>query len=236
VPHISRHELKTDEFVSFTDTAYEFYLEHQKQVLIYGTVVAVVAAVVLGSFFWYRSRTQAAASALSAALATYHAQLPSPGQPPPAGGVTFTSAVARAAAAQSQFKAVADKYGRLKAGQLARYYYGLTQLDLGKTADGEATLKRVAGHGGSEAAPLAQFALAGLYQSEGKTQQAIAALQKLEKSKSAVLARPAVLMQLAELEKTSNPVEARKIYQQLSKDYPNTSTGQQAAEQLVELH
>ncbi|MGH9475236.1 MAG: tetratricopeptide repeat protein [Terriglobales bacterium] len=233
---ISRKELKSDEFVSGMDAAYEFYLQHQKAIATTLVVIAVVVACGYGIFAWRRSRNQRAAAMLAQALNTLHAPLQSAGLP--AGTSAYATAAARGTVAAQQFQSVIDNYGSTGAGQLAHYYLGLAELDVNTSA----SLKKAAAdlHAASHSsdatvATAAKHALANLAIQNGNFAQAHALLLALTQQDSATLPRAVALLELADLDRTYNPKEAALYYQQLETQYPNTSTAQQAEQDLASL-
>jgi Tetratricopeptide repeat-like domain len=233
---ISRKELKSDEFVSGMDAAYEFYLQHQKQIITLAVAVALIAAGVYSYIAWQKSRNRAAAGLLTAALNTLHAPLAAgPNAPPPAPGVpSFPTAAARAQAATPQLQAVFQRYPSTQAGQMAHLYLGLAQLDENSPA-AAATLQAAAQSSDPVVATAAQHALANYDIQHGNLAAAHALLLKLTQQDSPALPRAVALMELADLDRTYNPKEAAQYYQQLQQDYPSTQTAQQAQQQLATL-
>ncbi|MGH9542307.1 MAG: tetratricopeptide repeat protein [Terriglobales bacterium] len=232
---ISRQELKSDQFVSTLDNWYEFYLNYQKQILIGAIAVAVAIAVVVGVLDWARTRNARAEALLSSGLETLHAPLANAAEPAPAGVQTYNDAQERARAAQASFRAAADSYAGTESGREARYYLGLTEIDLGNTAGAETDLKAVAAGKDARVASLAQNALANLYASEGKSAEAQALFEKLIAHPSNVVPRPLAMMELAELQSVTNPAAAGKLYQQIQREYPNSELAQTAQQNLASL-
>lgn len=233
--HISRQELKSDEFVSGVDAAFEFYLQHQKQILTLLVVVVVVVASSYGVYAWNHKRNQQASNLLSAGLDTVHAPILQAGQTAPANITAFANEQARARAAQAQFQKAVDQYGSTESGKIARYYLGLTQVDLNQPKQAESTLQQVISSGDATVQALARNALANLYIAEGKTADARKLLQDLAQQNSPMVPRAMALTELAQLEANSDPAAAATIYKQLSKEYPNTQTAQQAQQALASL-
>lgn len=233
--NISRQELKSDEFVSGIDAAFEFYLQHQKQILTTLVVVVVVVASAYGVYAWNHNRTEKAETALSIGLDRMHAPILAKGQTAPPGVETFTSDEDRARAAQQAFEKVIADYGSTRAGKIARYYLGLTQVELQQTQQAESALKQASQSGSGEVEALAKNALANLYISEGKAELARPLLEDLMKQDSPSVPKAVAMTELAELDVTSDPAAAATLYRQLSKDYPNTPTGQQAEQALAGL-
>jgi hypothetical protein len=233
---ISRKELKSDEFVSGVDAAYEFYLQHQKQILTLVVAAAIVAGGIYSYVAWQSSRNRTAAALLTAALNTLHAPLSTGANAQPAapGVTTFPSASARAQAATPQLQAVLQRYPSTQAGQMARLYLGLAQQEE-NNSQAAATLQAAARSSDRVVATAAQHALANYDIQRGDLAAAHALLLKLTQQDSATLPRAVALMELADLDRTYNPKEAAQYYQQLQQDYPGTQTAQQAQQQLATL-
>ena len=97
----------------------------------------ILAALVGGAIF-YQHENAVASVALGQALEIYNSSLRQPGEPEDG---TYKTTAERAQAANKLFVDVADKYGSFEAGKIAKYFAGLTDIDLGKTADAEAASK-----------------------------------------------------------------------------------------------
>lgn len=229
---ISRKELKSDEFVSGMDAAYEYFLQHQKSII--SIAIAVVVIVALGwGFVAYRGARNRAASALLAdGLNTLHAPLLGPTTPQ--GTAAYASTVTRANAAIAQFQQVLDQYPSTEAGQLARLYLGLAQLDT-KSPQAEKNLEAAAASSNAIASTAGKHALANVDIQQGKLAAAHALLQQLTQQDSPTLPRAVAVMELADLDRTFNPKEAASLYKRLQTDYPGTSTADQAQQQLASL-
>ncbi len=233
---ISRKELKSDEFVSGMDAAYEFFLQHRQRIITVAIAVVVIAGAVYSYIAWQNSRNRAASALLTAALNTLHAPLQTgPNATPPAPGVpTFANAADRASAAGQQLQAVIQGYPSTGAGQMARLYLGLAQQDE-NNPQAAATLQAAATSGDKVVATAAQHALANYDIQHGNLAAAHALLLKLTQQNSPTLPRAVALMELADLDRTYNPKEAVQYYQQLQQDYPSTQTAQEAQQQLAAL-
>lgn len=237
MPQISRKELKSDEFVSGMDAALEYYLQHQRAVITAIVVLVVVVASGYGYMTWSRTRNLAASALLSQALTTMHATVqaqPSSANAPAPAGITYPTVAERGTAAAQQFQAVINQYGSTNAGQLARVYLGLAQLDA-NDPHAPQTLQAAAQSGDAAAATAAQHALANLDIQQGKLAAAHTLLEALTKQDSPTLPRAVAIIELASLDRTYNPKEAAQLYKQLQTDFPNTATAQQAQQDLANL-
>ena len=126
-----------------------------------GIAVAVIAAVVLGGWWYVNYRDQQAQSELSAAIEKYNAPIRPAGQPAMPGELSFASAQERAKATNAEFTRIADKYGFTQSGRMARYFAGITCHEMGDNTNAEKALQMVAGSRSKEIASLAKLALAG---------------------------------------------------------------------------
>lgn len=231
---ISRQELKSDEFVSGLDAAYEFFLENEKTLIVVAVVVAVIALCAWGLWSWNSHRNQAAAQMLAAGLDTFHDPLQGPTTPP--GTPAYPTQTARAQAAEQQFSALVNSYGSTSAGRLGRYYLGLAQLDAGDVAAAEKTLQAAAADSDATVSGLAKNALANLYLRQNQDAKAVALLQQLAAQNSLLLPHAVVWMELADAERMTNPAEAATYYRRLEAEYPNTETADQAGKMLATLN
>ncbi len=224
---IKRQELKSDEFVSFLDEIYEWYLNRQHEVLTYGSVIVAAALLIGGVYYVHQHREQQASNGLSQALQTQSGQLGSPQTP--------ALEKENATKAQKQLQAVFQSYGGTPAGKLARYDYALTQLQTGDEAGAESTLKQVVNKGGA-AAGLARIALANLYQGQNHLDLARKELQDAVAHPTPLTPKAESLMLLAQLEGQQDRAAAAKLYQQVKTEYPNTQIADLASEKLQQLN
>ena len=167
----TRHALKQDKFVMATQSSAGWIGEHRSTVIRYSIVLVVVLAVLITGVVVYNQRSEAAESALGAALDVYSAQLAQPGAPTQKN--IYATAAERAKAANQQFVQIASQYGWLPQGGKAHYFAGLTYQQLGQTGPAESELKAAAGAWDSSLSSLAKFALAGFYHQTSRDQQAI---------------------------------------------------------------
>ena len=75
---------------------------------------------------------------------------------------------------------------------------------------------------------MAQYQTAIIYSRTGKSDDAIKTFRVLVDKQSALVPRPLVLLELAGLLRSSNPKEAVSIYQQIKKEFPDTTIADQA--------
>jgi len=233
----TRHQLKENAFAETTADTISWAVEHRSKLTAAAIAVAVVAAVVLGSWAYVNYRNQQASQELAGALQKYQAPIRAAGEPASPETLSYASAAERAKAANADFMRIADKYSFTRNGRMARYFAGITLHDMGDNAGAEKQLQRVAGSMDKEVGSLAKLALASLYQDGGKTQQAIDLYKGLIEKPTTSVGKTTAQFELANLyEANHQPLEARKLYEQMQKDNPTGQIGQLASQKLQTLH
>jgi hypothetical protein len=231
----TRHNLKQDRFAATASEAVSWTVEHREK-LVYGAIaLAVVLALVIGGWWYLQVQNESANVALGHALSVYNAPLRPAGQAPIPETTSFTSAQDRSKAAKDEFKNVADKYGRTKAGEMAKYFMGLTDSDLNNNADAERELKDVAGAGNADTAALAKMSLAALYRRTGKDADAIKIYKELADKPTNTVSKSAAQLALADLYEGKDPQAAKILYQEIQKDDAKGPAAQIAQGRLASI-
>jgi predicted negative regulator of RcsB-dependent stress response len=225
----TRHALKQDKFVQATTTGLSWIEIHRAEAIRAALAVVIVLAAAIGGIVLYQHRTAQASIALGQALEIYNSPLRQAGEPEDG---SYKSIADRSKAANQKFAEVADKYGSLEPGKIARYFAGLTDIDLGKFPDAESNLKNVSTSYNRDLASLAKVALAGLYVQEGKTQPAIDLYKQIIDKPTDTVPTSAAQLQLAEIYEKSDPQQAKQIYAVLKDKEKTTAAGQIAAQKL----
>jgi predicted negative regulator of RcsB-dependent stress response len=226
----TRHALKQDALVEATRTGVDWFQENRSRVITAAIAAVVCLALIITGIALYSSRSGAAETALGAALDTYNTALAQPGQPPAPGEKTFATAADRAKAANQQFLQVANQYSLFSAGTTARYFAGLTAMDMGQSGEAESDLQKVAESHSSDIAALAKVALANLYVQTNRSSQAVVLLNQVIAKPTSTVPAEAAKLQLAAIYEKTSPAEAKKIYAQLKGD--KTAAGQIATQKL----
>jgi predicted negative regulator of RcsB-dependent stress response len=225
--HISRKELKQDKIKETLEHGAEAVISHGQFA---GILVAVVLAVAIGYGGWhvYIDRQTAQASvAFDQAMKAYQGRVgpPNPADP---GESAFADERARSQDALNKFSKVADSYPSTDPGKLARYYAALCLEDLDRQNQALEELKKISGSSDKELAAMAQYQMAVIYARTGKPDDAVKLLRVLADKPSVLVPRPLVLLELASALRNSNPKEAASIYQQIKKEFPDSTIADQA--------
>jgi TolA-binding protein len=75
---------------------------------------------------------------------------------------------------------------------------------------------------------MAQYQMAVIYARTDRPADAIKIFRALADKPAVLVPRPLVLLELAGLQRKSNPQEAVTIYQQIKKEFPDTSIAEEA--------
>ncbi len=218
-----------DQFVALAGEGVQWAGTHRQTVIVWGVAIVVAILALTGGISLYQHRSSEAATDFGAAMQVYQTPLVTAAQQVPPGMKTFPDAKTRAAAANAQFLAVANKYSLTSSGKLALYFAGLTYAEEGQNGPAEDTLKKVASSWNSGLASLSKMALAELYQQTGRDSQAIDLYNQLTKADTATVPAGIAQLQLAELyESEGKTDQARKIYAEL-KDKGKDAKGKPTA-------
>ena len=234
--HISRKELKTDEFHDWMEHIVEVLSRHKKN--IWQSVV--IAAVVVGAIFGWRYYTghqnARAWTDYSKAMQVYSAPVQGSAQPPLPGEMTYASDAVKYQAAQKAMGQVAMRFPHTRYGQMARYYAAVSLDRLGSYQDAANWLLPMTSSGDAQLRALATFELAHVYDRMSKPSQAVALYQKLLAKPSVFVPKPVVLMALGDHYRAQKQTQqATKYYQQIKTEFPNTGLADQANERLEML-
>jgi tetratricopeptide (TPR) repeat protein len=226
--HISRKDLKKDEFRDTLAHGAEAVLSHQT-ILIYG--IAGLLVIALAGFAWWthsQRQSAAAATAFDGAMKTFQQPV---GTPPVAGETSYPDDAKKFTAAAQQFAEIAKKYPHGHAGGVAQYYQALSLEKLGKDEDAKKLLAGLE-PGSDDVAGMARFELAQLDDRTNQPDQAVALYQKLIDKPILLVPKPVAMLALANHYSQSNSSEAAKLYQQIKSQYPDTPIAEQADQAL----
>ncbi len=238
-----------DEFQSGVNRRVEDFgrkFEGKGRNVLYGLAAVAVLALLIGIFFaWNRRSDAAAQTALGKAIETSQAQVSE--SPAPAGSTAkvFKTERERAAAAIPEFQAVVDKFGGAVE-EKAKYFIAVNRLKTDRAA-GVSELEALA-KASDEVGALSKFALAQTKADDGKLDEAAALYQELAALSNPILAKDTINFELANIyQKQGKTTEAADIYYNIAKTaseakglddkpVPMSQTARQAKDKLEEIN
>jgi tetratricopeptide (TPR) repeat protein len=217
---------------SRVSTANPSWLEHNRQLVIRLSVILVIILLgILAGAIWVSNQAQKAQVAFGSAMDVYDAPIQQPGQQAIPNVKVYPSAAARARDANPLFQQVAGKYGWFKAGGNARYFAGLTAMDMGDNTLAETDLKKASDADGGLGA-LSKMALASLYLNTGRQGEAAELYRSIIEHPTLTVSASAARLALAASEETTNPQGAKVLYAQIKDSDKNSIAAQIATQKL----
>jgi tetratricopeptide (TPR) repeat protein len=226
--HISRKELKQDRIHDAIEHGAEAFYLH-KQITLAVLLVILAAAIAYGSWSVYHERQTASATvALDSAMRAYNGRIGGTPDPQDPSDISYTDEAARANDALNKFNIVVKNYPNTLPGKQARYYAALCLEDLERHNQALEELKKLTDGSDKELANMAQYQTAVIYARTGKPDDAAKIFRQLADKRSVFVPRPLALLELANVLRQTNPKEAANVYQQIKKEFPDTTISEQA--------
>jgi predicted negative regulator of RcsB-dependent stress response len=234
--HISRRELKTDEFHDTLENFWESLAEHKQTIWQVSVVVVVVAAAIFGWRYYTGHKDAEASAAFTQAMQVYSTPVQQAGQPPVPGQTSYPDNQAKYQAAQKAMAGVAAHFGGTRYGQMAAYYEAVSLDRLKQYQRAADKLLPLTKSGDAEFQALAKFELAHVYDRMSKPALALPLLRELLAKPSVFVPKPVVLLALGDHYMGQNDnQQAAKYYKQIQSEYPNTGLADQASRRLEML-
>jgi len=235
----TRRSLKEDRFskatINAAESAVHWSVEHKNKIIAAVASVVVAAVVVAGLWYHFEQQDQKASVELGKAVRTMETQVRPAGMPPQPDFPSFASAKERDTQAHKEFQSIVDKYPHTRSAEFARYFVGLTAADLGDTASAERDLKEVASSHHEDMSALAKLALASLYHRTNRDKDAIELYKQLIARPTMTVSKGTAQIELATLYQPTQPAEAKRLYEQIQKENPNTQLASVATSKLAEM-
>ena len=212
-----RHRLKQDKFASATAEAVHWSTEHRSTLVLVISLLIVGLAGYIGYTSYVTIKDKDASIALGKAMRTYDAPLREADAAVDPDVKSYTSAAERAKAAQAEFLKIANDYSMTPNGKYARYMAGVSAMQAGDNAGAESLLKE-AGNYGKDIGALAKYALANLYERQGKTDDAVKMYRETAALNASSVPRTTAQLDLAAFyESKQQNDQAIKVYEEIVK-------------------
>jgi len=232
--HISRKELKKDEFRDTLAHGAEAVLTHQKIAIYAGVAAIVIIGAVFGWRLYTERQTVKAAAAYDDAMKIFSARVRTVGEPPPdPGEITYTDEKVKFQDAAKKFEGVASQYPRTRPGQIAAYYAGLSLERLKQNAEATKWFEQVTHSGQEDFTSLAQLEMAQMDDENSKPADAEKIYKDLLAHPTVFVPKPVAMLSLANHYRgVNNNAEAVKLYNQIKTEFPDSPIAQQATQTL----
>ena len=227
---LTRKELKGDRFALEVQHSIQVVSEHRQQLTRWGTVVGVVAILVIAVVLYRNHEHTVRQEALHDAQQLQNATI---GPQVNEFNVTFPTQAERDKAVNKAFTELAAKYPGTDEGLIAEFFLGTNAADQGRLPEAEKRLREVADSSTPYSA-LAKVSLAQVYAAEGKLPDAEKLLQSLIDHPSPLVSKEAATIVLAELIQSKDPQRARKLLEPLRSN-PRSSISRVAISALSDL-
>lgn len=227
---LTRKDLKTDTVAEGLGHTVEYLAGHQKQLRLYvGLGVAVIVAI---AGWWIYSSRQATArsQALADAMKVYEATVGETPQPP---AKNFPTALEKETAVTEAFTKLADAYPSSLEGSIARLYLAGMKVDKGELEPAIQLHQVTIDKGPDEYASVAKQALAEVYASQGKIDEAEKLLREIIDDPTAFVSAEQATLTLGRILAKDKPEEARKLLEPLRE--ARTAVSRSAVEALAKL-
>ena len=236
---LTRHELKQDELLTTVEEFENFTKKHRREIILVVVGVILVAGAVYGFRFWSERQESECNALLGTALKTFHASVGSASPDLFGGGQdqanpTFPTAQAKYKKALEQFDNTVRRFPRQKAAGIARYHAGLCQAELGDQAAAIKTLQEATRTSDQTIGSLAKLALAGELVRAGKLNDAAKLYRELQDHPTATVPRATAMLALADAYRQSQPAQARKLYEQMEKEFGSNTYLAATVKQQIE--
>jgi tetratricopeptide (TPR) repeat protein len=236
----TRRQLKQDKFsrttIQVAEQTVHWSVEHKGKIVVGAIVAVVVISALLGAWYYLEQQDEKASVDFSQAVQTLNTPVRPPGMPPQPNDPSFASLTERATEAHKQFQALVNRYPHTRSADFGHYFLGVSSASLGDSVAAERELKTVAGYHNADLSSLAKMALASVYRNTNRSQEAINLYKQLIQLPTSTVGKTAAEVQLAETYQDSgNTAEAKKQYEQIQKENPQSDAGQFAASKLQEM-
>jgi TolA-binding protein len=230
-----RRHLKDNELATMAAAVADMFEERKREISAAAIAVVVLGGAALGYYLWRGHVQGTAHAALAAALSIEEAPVgPAANPDAPESGPRFATERAKAQAALTKLKVVADDYPSTDAGIYARYREASTWMLLGSAGEAATSYQLVIDHAGNGLyGQMARLGLAEAQAQTGQVDQAIASYKSLADAKDTTLPVDGILMELGrtylDAGKTS---DAQQTFNKLLQDYPDSSFSVEAKQIL----
>lgn len=228
---INRKDLKHDHFVEEVGHQVEYFNQHRNAIIV--GAIAVLAIIVGGAFYITHQRTLALDSMNALQTAAVNFSTPVTVSPEP-GVKAFATSGERMREISASLEAVKADFPGTEAAAAADYYYALLDIEQEDLPAAQAKLQSAIDGAGNEYGSLARLALAGILSSEGDSDGARQAYERLDAAPTTAVPAARAKLALARMLAKNDPGAARPLLEELV-DTGGASAAAAASEELSKL-
>ena len=222
-----RHQIKRDDLATALGSASDYFGSHRRTVVVWGAAAAVVLIAGLAGRSWWQEREARSARGLGELIRTYNASITATLedlQTADPNRVTFTSTEERDRKVIEQADGILKEGGSGMAIAGASLYKGMAQADLRQDDAARQSFEEVLRRDPRGVfGQTARLRLARLLEQQGKSAEALAQYQSIADDASGLLPREEGLVGMARCQASlGKPDEARKLYQRIVTEFPNS--------------
>jgi predicted negative regulator of RcsB-dependent stress response len=214
--HLTRRELKTDQFAVSAEHAADYLGLHRRQAVQIGGLVILVALLATGAYFWLDHAKTVRAAKLSAAMQV--ADTPVSGPTAQAPAVTFPTQQAKDAAETKAFTEITKEYPGTREAAVSNYTLGGVASEAGHDDEARRRFQAAADSGNKQYGSLAKLALAQMDFGENRPDEGKKLLQSLIDHPTDVVSKAQATVTLARMISRTHPMEARALLAPLLKE------------------
>ena len=235
-----RHQLKQDRFsrttIDVAERTMHWSVDHKNKLIVGAIILVVVISAALGSWYYLEQQDEKASVDFGKATQVMETAVRPAGMPAQPDYPSFASSTERATEARKDFQGIVNKYPHTRAADFSRYFLGVTAADLGDNAVAERELKTLAEYHNADLAGLAKLALASVCRNTNRTKEAIDIYKQLADKPTRTVSKTVAEVQLAETYQGAGmTADAKKLYEQIQKEAPQSQAAQLASSKLQEL-
>jgi TolA-binding protein len=233
-----RRHLKDNELAVLAGAVTDAIDERKREITALVVAVLIVGGGALGFYLWRDHVQGAANSALAEAIAVEQAPVgPAADPDAPEHGQRFATERAKAQAALTKFKVVADGYPSTRAGIYARYREASTWLQLGSPAEAVTSYQMVIDKDGNGLyGRMARLGLAEAQAASGQFDQAISTYKQLSEDKNPTIPVDGILMELGRTYlDAGKTADAQQVFNKIVQEYPDSPFSVEARQLLEGL-
>ena len=210
--HLTRRELKTDQFATTVGTTVEYISLHRRQATQITVAVIVAALAALGVYFWMEHNRNVRAEKLASALQITEATVGPLNQ---STGLSFPDQKAKDAAVTKAMTDLATSFSGTREGAIGEYTLASMAVENNRNDEARKRFQVVIDNGSKEYASMARLALAQLDFAENRDSDGEKILRDLIANPTATVSKEQATITLARLIGRKRPAEARALLQPL---------------------